>query len=843
MGMPRRVTAVQVKELRRYLNQGASLRTAAMRANMDRKSARKYRNLGQLPEEVRRPHTWRTRPDPLVEVWPAVVEQLHKAPGLQAKTLWEWLQREQPGKCPESVRRTLERRVRQWKALHGSAPEVFFAQKHTPGRLAASDFTSMNDLQITIGGAAFPHLLYHFVLTYSNWEDVTLCFGEDFASLSTGWQNALWALGAVPERHRTDRMTLAVHHDGQAEQFTDKYRALMAHYGVQAEATNPASGNENGDVESSHRHFKEAVDQALLLRGSRDFGSRDEYWQLVQGVQGQRNACRTSKLAEELMHLHALPARRLESLERVRVRVRRGSTIGVKHNTYSVPARLCGEEVEARIGLEEIEVWYAGQCVQRMPRLRGQDKHHIDYRHIIDWLVRKPGAFARYVYREDLYPTQTYRRAYDALVSQQAGRADKEYVHLLHLAAQEGEVRVAAALAQLLEGGLAVSEQAVRTLLGESTPLAEAAQVEVAAVDLGAYDALLEGSYEENSDSGLSLNEREMEENHEQGCDESVDGLSAGATPAGGAQSLRGGGPASQCRDVELSGIPGRAAGAGVPAAPAEPHRPTAEGIAPAPGEKLGGAGSETSADEGGAAVARPAQWGLCGSAGEHSGIRPARLGEDACAVCAGPGAGALRAAVPVHDDGAAGAGTIDGQTGLDAEGAVEAPEPLGGADPRRSGLRAAEPGGDGGTVHAAGGALRARQCVPDEQSAVLEVGAGVQGSDDDGSGHRSAGASQCDRGAERTELSSGSGQTSEDGARLMVLGRPGTEPPRRGPGYAPVALAALGLPALRQAPAAVWEAGLGWGMIIVAHAPKVPTWGPLRAPGWGIIIVAQGER
>src|SRR5207302_7390526 len=199
---------------------GASLRKAALRANMDRKSARKYRELGQLPNEARQPRTWRTWPDALAEVWPAVVEQLQREPRLQAKTHWEWLRRSEPEKYAESKRRTFERRVRQWKVLHGSAKEVFFRQEHAPGRLAASDFTSMNDLQVTLSGAPFPHLLYHMVLTCSNWEHVTLCFSESFASLSAGLQNALWALGAVPERHRTDRMTLAVHHDGQAEQFT-----------------------------------------------------------------------------------------------------------------------------------------------------------------------------------------------------------------------------------------------------------------------------------------------------------------------------------------------------------------------------------------------------------------------------------------------------------------------------------------------------------------------------------------------------------------------------------------------------------------------------------------------
>ena len=182
------------------------------------------------------------------------------------------------------------------------------------------------------------------MLTCSNWEHVTLCFTESFASLSAGMQNALWALGAVPERHRTDRMTLAVHHDGQAEQFTAKYRALLAHYAVQAEATNPYSGHENGDAESSHRHFKDAVEQALLLRGSRDFTNRDEYWDLIQAVQAQRNAGRAAKLTAEMIQLRPLPAQRLEALERERARVRRGSTIRVKKNTYSVPARLIGED-------------------------------------------------------------------------------------------------------------------------------------------------------------------------------------------------------------------------------------------------------------------------------------------------------------------------------------------------------------------------------------------------------------------------------------------------------------------------------------------------------------------
>jgi hypothetical protein len=788
-----------------------------MKTNMDRKTARKYRDLNQLPHEARQPHTWRTRLDPLVEVWSAVAEQLDREPRLQAKTLWEWLQRTQVGKCPESVRRTFERRVRAWKARHGAAKPVFFTQEHTPGRLAASDFTVMNALQVTIAGVPFPHLLYHFVLTYSNWEHVTLCFGEDFASLSTGMQNALWTLGAAPWRHRTDRMTLAVHHDGQAEQFTAKYRALMAHYGMQAEATNPASGHENGDVESSHRHFKDAVEQALLLRGRRDFASREDYWELVLAVLAQRNAGRTAKVAEEMAHLRPLPERRLETLERERVRVRRGSTIRVKHNTYSVPARLIGEEVEARIGMEEIEVWYGQHLVQRMPRLRGQDKHRIDYRHIIDWLVRKPGAFARYVYRDDLYPTLTYRRAYDALVAQQSGRADKEYVHVLHLASAEGEAQVEAALAKLLDQRQPLSEQAVRTLLGKATPLAAAAAVEVAAVDLSWYDGLLEGGYEASSDQGRSLPDRGPEESHEQGCVTGVDEVPARAAFAGGAGPVRGGGSAGECRELELCGLLTGGSGAGMSATETAADRAAAERVAIAVGEELGGARSEASAAEGGAAMPRAVERGLCGSAGEHIGLWTSGIGENALPVRGGPGTGADGSALPVHDDGPAGAGAAGGQTGSGAEGLLEAAESLGGVDPGRPGLCTTKPRGDGGTVHAAGGALRAGQRVSDEQSAVLEVGADLQRCDDGRGGDRPPGASQRDRGAECAELPGGGGQTGQGQRGLMGEASPATESPRLGPGSAPVAVAALRLPPLRQAPAAVREAGSGWTTIVVA--------------------------
>jgi transposase len=800
----RRVTDAQVKELRVWLHRGASLKKAAMRAGMDRKSARTYRDLGLLPSQRRKPRSWRTRLDPLAVVWPELEEMLRREPGLQAVTLLGWLQAAYPGVYADSVRRTLERRVRSWKAQHGPAKEVYFAQVHEPGRLGASDFTYMNHLGVTVSGEPFPHLLYHFVLTYSNWEHVTVCFSESMASLSAGLQNALWALGGAPQRHRTDRMTLAVHADGRVERFTAPYRALLEHYGMDAEATNPASGHENGDCEQSHRRFKDALAQALLLRGSRDFASRAVYEEFLQQVATRRNDGRRERLTAELATLRLLPARRLESWERLRVRVRAGSTIQVRHNTYSVPARLIGEYVEVRLGVEEIEVWYAETLVERRPRLRGQNKHHIDYRHIITWLVRKPGAFARYAFRADLYPTTTFRQAYDVLQAQNPGRADRDYVQLLYLAAQEGESAVEAALVQLLNARVSLTVRAVRALLGQETPATVADQVRVPPVDLGQYDALLtaaDGLVEGASPATTIL---ETEEEHDVERDRGGDAVLARAAPADDARPVRGGSATSDCGDVELCRLPVGTGAARVPTAAGEPHPAVAQGIEAALGEELARFGPQASAAESGATVARLAERRLLGPSRERLGIRTTRLGKDALPGRGEPGVGASGSAGVVHDLRPAGARLIGGQTRLHAEGVPQASEPLGGAGAGRSGLCATEPGGDGSVVHAPGGALRARQRAGDEQLAVLEMGADLQGPHDDGSRGRSLGAPQRDHGTECAELSSRSGQTGQARARLGG----GVMVAWRRAGCAPLALATLGLTALRQPAAAAFTPG-----------------------------------
>src|SRR5512144_3272737 len=230
------LTDRQFRRLRKLLQTENALADAADKAGIDEKTARKYRASDQFPGQRRVPHTWRTREDPFQDVWPELLEALRLNPGLQAKTLFLDLRRRFPGRYGDGQLRPLQRRIEQWRALEGPPKEVFFAQTHEPGRLCASDSTHMTELGVTIAGVPFDHLVYHFVLTYSNWETGTVCFSESFESLSEGLQNALWELGGVPRRHRTDRMTAAVNTDPQPELFTRRYQALLAHYGLEAQA-------------------------------------------------------------------------------------------------------------------------------------------------------------------------------------------------------------------------------------------------------------------------------------------------------------------------------------------------------------------------------------------------------------------------------------------------------------------------------------------------------------------------------------------------------------------------------------------------------------------------------
>ncbi|MEE8441160.1 MAG: IS21 family transposase [Spirochaetia bacterium] len=469
------------------------LNIAAAQAGMDEKTARKYLRAGKLPSEMKGEHTWRTREDPFAEVWSEAKAFLELNEGLEAKTLFEHFQRLDPGQYADGQLRTFQRKIRQWRGLEGPAKEVFFAQEHHPGRLCESDFTYMHELGVTIGGRPFDHLLYHFVLTYSNWETGTICFGESLESLSEGFQNAVWRLGGVPEVHRTDRMSAAVQKVGHPEEFTMRYVALMRHYGITPEKTQARSPNENGDVEQRHYRFKRALDQALILRGSRDFATRGEYAEYLEKLFTRLNGGRKQRFEEERERLRTLPGSRLDSCKRLGpTRVSSGSLIRVQNNSYSVHSRLIGEAVNIRLYAEHLEIWYAQRCVDRIPRLRGQGKHYVQYRHVIDSLVRKPGAFENYRYREDMFPTSRFRRAYDAMQQRHSPRvAAREYLQILKLAATEGEDAVDQVLIRLEAGEQPITSDAVSQRLGEPGESRQVQEIRILPIDVGLYDQLL----------------------------------------------------------------------------------------------------------------------------------------------------------------------------------------------------------------------------------------------------------------------------------------------------------------------------------------------------------------
>lgn len=474
---------------------------AAMRAGMDRKTARTYVRAGKLPSERARPRDWRTHDDAFVEHWPELEARLTESPALDAKTLFELLRETYPGRYEPGQLRTLQRRVKAWRAERGPDKEVVLAQQHRPGEAAQTDFTWATELAVTIAGQLFVHMLCVVVLPYSNWRWATVCLSESIAAIRQGVQRALFQLGRVPTWHQTDNSTAATHRipDGKGfvaegsgkRPFNEDYLALMRHFGMTPRTTEVGAKEQNGDVEAANGALKRALEQALLVRGSRDFETPDAWQAFVDEVQRKANRSRGRRVAEDLAAMRELTVARLPEFVEQDVRVSEWSTVRVKHCSYSVPSRLLGEWVRVRLYEDRLEIWYAGAKQLACERLRGRHQRRIDYRHVIWSLVRKPGGFARYVYRDEMFPSLVFRRAYDAIQTPHHGLpGDLEYLRILHQAASTLEADVEAALTLLLAEGKAITVEAVKALVTTATTIA-VPDLAGQPVDLGAYDALL----------------------------------------------------------------------------------------------------------------------------------------------------------------------------------------------------------------------------------------------------------------------------------------------------------------------------------------------------------------
>jgi transposase InsO family protein len=468
---------------------------AASKAGISERSAHRIECSDALPSQ-REERAWRTRADPLASVWDSEVVPLLEADAmLNAVTLLEELQRRYPGSYGTDILRTLQRRVRQWRAVHGPEREVFFAQEHPPGRLALSDFTVCDGLEVVVAGLAFPHRIYQFALAHSGWRHaVVFEGGESFIALSTGLQSALWRLGGVPQEHRTDSLSAAFNNLAEEQELTRRYAGLCKHYDMRASRCNPGQSQENGSIESRHDSLKTALDQALRLRGSRCFDERAQYELLVEMIVTRLNARVAPRLLVERATLRALPERRTLEYEEVPARVSKYAIFTVRGAQYSAPSQLVGQRLKVRLYTDHIECWLGGTRVLERPRLTcraGQPRaRDIDYRHLIGALKRKPGAFARSVLRDAMFPREVYRQTWERLSARLSEReACKTIVGLLVLAADGHEAQLATELEQLIELDQLPDLIALTSLLAPRPGILPSVTVELP--DLAGFDALL----------------------------------------------------------------------------------------------------------------------------------------------------------------------------------------------------------------------------------------------------------------------------------------------------------------------------------------------------------------
>jgi hypothetical protein len=488
------ITKQQHKRLMSEYKKTGQINVSAMKADVHPQTACKYIEAGKSPAELQAPHTWRTRPDPLDKIWEDVSAMLRDAPELEAKTLFEYFLARPDSGLEERHMRTFYRRVRHWRATQGPEREVFFAQARKPGELMQLDWTYAGELKVTIQGEELDHLFCQCVLPYSNWQWATRCISESFLSLVTGLQAALGQLGKSPPHLGTDNTSAATHAleqmPGRPRGYNPDYLELCSHYDLTPLTINVDCPHEHGDVESLNRHLKRRLKQHLILRGSRDFASVEDYDRFVQGLLRAANSKRQKRLAEELACMRSLPAGGLAEYREYEPVVSSQSLIRVKRHTYSVPSRLIGHTLKVQLHEAELKVYLGRDFLFCLSRLRGERGALVDFRHVITPLLRKPGAFIHYRHREALYPSAVFRAAYDRLVGDHGERPGViEYLHVLKLAAEETVEKVE----PLLRGQLALPGKWRASQVREQVVPMARKVVELAGLtpSLQAYDTLL----------------------------------------------------------------------------------------------------------------------------------------------------------------------------------------------------------------------------------------------------------------------------------------------------------------------------------------------------------------
>lgn len=505
------ISSYQSQVYMRARETGCTQVQSATIAGLSERSGRRI-EAGEHQPKAGMERDWRTRIDPLAEVWDSELEpMLRREPRLEPRTLFDYLVGKYPGQY-ESVLRTVQRRVASWKALYGDPKEVMFELRHEPGEMGLSDFTELKGITITIGGKPFEHIFYHYRLAYSGWQYVEIIQGgESFIGLSQGLQNALSACGGVPKLHRTDSLSAAYRNMAgkRHKPLTRLYDELCDHYRMQPTRNNTGVAHENGSIESPHGHFKRRLLQQLYLRGSFEFDSVTAYGAFINTVVEALNARCSQKFAAEQQHLQPLPAYRVADYEELSVRVSCHSAIEVRCILYSVPARLIGTQLTIHLYHDRL-VGYLGRTeVVSLTRIRAENPAKsrrarcIDYRHIIDALRCKPRAFLYCTWQQEILPTDQWRTLWQQMGTQfDPDTAARVMVEALYIAATQDKET---AVVEYLQAHL---HQQTLTLTGlqRDFQLLKAATLPVPNVqqhELSPYDQLLNTADEPTTPAAL----------------------------------------------------------------------------------------------------------------------------------------------------------------------------------------------------------------------------------------------------------------------------------------------------------------------------------------------------
>lgn len=488
-----KITQQQEGLYMQHRQNGCTQKVAAAKSGISDRSGRRIDKAGGSRPIAER--DWRTRHDPLDAVWePELLPLLRAEPSLTGTTLLEYLLDHYPEHYDQTVLRTLQRRVKQWRAIDGPDKEIIFRQDAVIAMQGFSDFSHPNDA-VLINGKPFKHLFYQFRLAYSGWRSVSVIRGgESFVALSEGLQRALKQAGGSPREHRTDSLSAA--RNNKQNVWTEDYDALCENYSMEPTRNNLGVSHENGVVECANGSLKHRLSQQLKLRANNVFEDVIEYQGFVDHVVNQLNRRVRKRFLLEQEALQALPQGAMPDYQILTLKVTRSATIEVKRVVYTVPSRLIGENLQIRLYHDKLEGYVGQRLALTLPRVYPQPgesrARRIDYRHVIRSLAAKPQAFRYSQLRDDLLPSDTYKELWK-LIDQQLPKREacKWIVATLRLAfeydseTELGEQLLEAALQGKIPDIKNVQEQFLRPSEGVLNRTA------VPQHDLSGYDELL----------------------------------------------------------------------------------------------------------------------------------------------------------------------------------------------------------------------------------------------------------------------------------------------------------------------------------------------------------------